>query len=775
MFFFRGSIYLLFIFISGISYSQTITVKQDGTGQFTQIQAAIDVAWPGDTVLVYPGRYYENLNYNGKNIVIGSLNMTTADPSYINSTIIDGNQNGSCVQFASGETNARIYGFTIENGSGTYISDLYTVGGGIFIWKDCNLDIINCIIQNNTADQYGGGIVAKKAVVYLSGTTIRNNHSHDSGGGISSTYYNTLIFDTVNLCSIYNNYAIAGADIYKGIYCEPLHFKLDTFTVAKPDHYFLFSANGYMYYSGNDIICDMQHALIEQVCGDLYVSPEGDDNNNGTSPEAPLQHIWYALIKSLPDSNEMHNIYLSLGTWTPSMGERFPVCPRSFTEITGYHRDSCIFDAEQQTYHLHSSLQNNHFAVRNLTLTGGLGDISYFTLGRGSIVFNGSNDFTLENLLITNNKGVNGSVGGASRCGGAVFKNLIFENNVGGRAFTISTTPFNNVIPYERDTSSFINCKFNNNTPDNTTPEFSGGSLTLRGQYHPDYEGYTVNKLFNCEFTNNHNQLSIGNSPNITIIDNSYNYLFNCTIGNNTSENPNGAEMVVSSDSKLYLYNSILHNNQPREMYINSNPNYWQWDTTEVYIYNSLIDGGEERIEVTSSQSKLFYGPNNIDTIPMWDTASQQFPFSLHGNSPCVDAGTLDIPDWIEIPETDLAGNPRIIGDGIDMGAYEYDPGVFTDDKLVTNIPMMRVFPNPITEKLFIEYKTQNKGHILIQVYDIRGILVQTLINMETYPGKGQIVWNGKNDNGNMSLPGTYFISLILDNNEIETVKVVKH
>ena len=47
-------------------------VREDGSGDFATIQDAIDGVNEGDTVIVHPGTYYENINFGGKNLVLRS-------------------------------------------------------------------------------------------------------------------------------------------------------------------------------------------------------------------------------------------------------------------------------------------------------------------------------------------------------------------------------------------------------------------------------------------------------------------------------------------------------------------------------------------------------------------------------------------------------------------------------------------------------------------------------------------------------------------------------
>ena len=62
---------------------------------YLTIQQGINNALPGDTILVFPGTYYENLDFLGRpDITLASYYIFSQDQSYISQTIIDGDQAG---------------------------------------------------------------------------------------------------------------------------------------------------------------------------------------------------------------------------------------------------------------------------------------------------------------------------------------------------------------------------------------------------------------------------------------------------------------------------------------------------------------------------------------------------------------------------------------------------------------------------------------------------------------------------------------------------------
>ena len=108
------------VVLAGPANGVTIRVPQD----CKTIQEAINSAGYRDEIVVSPGVYIENIRFNGKDVVLRSVNPT--DSATVAATIIDGNKKDCVVRFAGTETSACVLsGFTIRNGLAKY-------GGGIY-------------------------------------------------------------------------------------------------------------------------------------------------------------------------------------------------------------------------------------------------------------------------------------------------------------------------------------------------------------------------------------------------------------------------------------------------------------------------------------------------------------------------------------------------------------------------------------------------------------------------------------------------------------------
>ena len=171
---------------------------------FSTIQAAIDVAVDGDTVLVSPGTYGP-ITFAGKSIVVQSLDPY--DPDIVAQTVIEavlpartrgsveGNRIGSAVLFQGSETEKAILsGFTIVGGSGT-LSDVieegqdFNIGGSIAIINASPTITHNVIINptippenDSSVPLLGGGIGCVNSNALITSNTIQDCAATNGGG-----------------------------------------------------------------------------------------------------------------------------------------------------------------------------------------------------------------------------------------------------------------------------------------------------------------------------------------------------------------------------------------------------------------------------------------------------------------------------------------------------------------------------------------------------------------------------------------------------------------
>ena len=187
-----------FAFVFGLAFSfqvcaATIHVPADQP----TIQAGINAAANGDTILVASGTYVENIDFSGKAVVLRSeagRDFTFIEPA---------NPNAVIVRFDSGEdTTSVINGFTVRNTSYAY---------GILCLNSGPI-IENCDVSFCTGPGDGGGI----RCIY-SGAKIRDNRVHHNtgevtGGGISVTQQTSEVLEITGN-EVYQNVAPHGPGI----------------------------------------------------------------------------------------------------------------------------------------------------------------------------------------------------------------------------------------------------------------------------------------------------------------------------------------------------------------------------------------------------------------------------------------------------------------------------------------------------------------------------------------------------------------------------------
>ncbi|MCD4690243.1 right-handed parallel beta-helix repeat-containing protein, partial [bacterium] len=165
----------LLAFVSATAVANTVHVDQAGGGDFLTIQAGIDAATYGDTVLVAPGTYREHL-YMGPAadgvVLLGALGaeftIVNNEFSYPNSVLF-------CENVSS---NTRIEGIAFTYG----YTDLH--GGGIRC-DSAHVQIKDVVVTDcNALEAHGGGIGGEDSNLVVQDCTIANNRG-GVGGGIS--------------------------------------------------------------------------------------------------------------------------------------------------------------------------------------------------------------------------------------------------------------------------------------------------------------------------------------------------------------------------------------------------------------------------------------------------------------------------------------------------------------------------------------------------------------------------------------------------------------
>ncbi|HOC95649.1 MAG TPA: right-handed parallel beta-helix repeat-containing protein [Candidatus Cloacimonadota bacterium] len=638
----------------------TRIVDINGAGQYTSIQTAVTASSPGDTVLVYPGTYTENIRIRGNTISLFSLEAITSDSSFIASTVIDGGLISSGLRVNENVRNIKVRGFTITNCRVGILLDRYSTSV-----------ISNCVITGNQSVE-GAGMIVFKCTTVLSGVRIFNNYAYKMAGGI---YINgnmgdvNITFDQLNRCSIYNNTAGAGQDIVANSINNDLSIPLEMFTVANPSSFY---AAAYRT-SGNEfeLTIDAQAFHHQEINHDLYVSPEGDDANDGLSPATALKTIRTAVYRVASDSSNPKTVHILPGTYSRTTNQQvFPIPMKSWVRVRGAGIEDTQVVGEMDPFY--SNVTNN--ALRVFTSfyqsNASLEDLSITSAGSDNSCAIWSFEeeaLQLKNLRMHDLKPYSYAVVNIRRASNILWENITVEDittdqlgllyNDGYITGTIRNSVFRNAASTYTSNQVWAKPLIWTSAGQSFTVENSiftnlsmadddAQAICFGGVSNPQSQQYYTFR--NCLFSNiNCNErgvLIVGHTyPEMNIT--------NCTFAGHTG---NGEALMVNGN--VTISNCIFYNNRSKEIAIN--PMDGTGIPTTLTLENNLIRNGYSDIWPWIGCT-INYSDTNITGNPLFlggDDTNDPLYYSLSAASPCINGGTPDTEGLGLLPY-DLAGS----------------------------------------------------------------------------------------------------------------------
>jgi len=188
--------------MSGILSTAALGATLHVPSEYPTIQAGINAASDGDTVMVSDGTYSgdgnRNLRFLGKKITLVSANGP--ESCVIDCTPVPGSNSFGFRFDNSEDQNSVLSGFTICNAY--YLSENFWTNGAGIICDQSSPVIVNCIVRDCFSDDVGAGMFFYLSRATVNRCTILNNLSEAANGGGISLARSDVVFTN---CRIHGN------------------------------------------------------------------------------------------------------------------------------------------------------------------------------------------------------------------------------------------------------------------------------------------------------------------------------------------------------------------------------------------------------------------------------------------------------------------------------------------------------------------------------------------------------------------------------------------
>jgi len=275
----------LLIAINGICWPAIINIPAD----YPAIQQGIDASSDGDTVLVQPGTYVENLLIYDKNMVLASNYIFSSDTLDIVNTMVDGESyTGVIINILDCESLTRITGFRFKDENTSSDKAIYAnncdsviIENNLFesfyysyvigTYYNSNVDIINNIFRYNFSNQPRSILSCRDDEP--NGTLIKNNVFHDNTGVLLISPDRDLVVEN-NV--IFNNEGIIFWCFFSGSVTITENLIFDNRYNLYGDEGGIFTAENTQIYATRNTICNnsgINNSFLGLFASDLSSRP----------------------------------------------------------------------------------------------------------------------------------------------------------------------------------------------------------------------------------------------------------------------------------------------------------------------------------------------------------------------------------------------------------------------------------------------------------------------------------------------------------------------
>ncbi len=634
------------------------------------------------------------------------------------------------------------------------------------------MELVNNRISDNRSD-VGGGIYLSSGSISLQGNSIHNNIASVMGGGIYIGYDSIVNFNATNRCNFYSNYCGQGSDIlFDNFQITPTIYA-DTISVFTTSTYYIRNDHGFYEVPSQPIIF-ANHAYITEINHDLFVSPDGNDANDGLTSASPLRAIAIALQRIASDSLNPKTVYLAPGEYRQSEGQIFPIQLKAYVNFVGSGQedtrlilDDPIFPASGIVGRVIQNIELREFTLNGTNVQGNFGIFLAPEIVTARVLIDKISLEYINSLHINSNE----PSLGIFQCRNVIIQRSVFRNNrssgvagirLNGSSGLIEDCTFKDNVADDLSHELALGCDIGAEVTGNLQIRnciFSGGQTTfnnpesLHGIVSIESKTGTDThiEIDNCLFTDSH--AMGGAAYTLSCESPGEMNLTNCTFANNTS-----LETATVLNGYINVKNCIFNNPTTREIMLGYQGAYGV--ATNLHIDYSDVRGGAALIP---SPQYYTWGVGNTTLDPLFASTNPLDDNYLYltADSPCVDSGTPDTTGLF-LPLADLAGNYRIWNNRVDMGCYEFGSPTGNEEEIPAEVVATKLcnYPNPFNPSTTISFHIPVSSHVSLSVYNIKGQKVAQLINENMPLGQHKVVWDGKDSNKQAVGSGVYFVRL---------------